>query len=153
MKVGVYEIINDPLPQLSQIREIDAKPSEFKSDKGMVTLLNRELNMDKLHAEHMYVIAHTSVLVPKGILLAAVGSGRKAEFDTRTVGTGLLLLGAERFTVFHNHPNKVKKLSKGDMVVTFKAQHMAAILGLNFDDHIMITEGFYDYCDKDINDY
>lgn len=146
MKIGVYEIINDPKPKLYKIKSINADLEEFKSENGIVDVLNRELKVNKLNAEHLYVIAQARNLFPLGILLCAIGHHCGVEYNNRTLGIGLLLLGAERFTLIHNHPFNNNDISYNDVNVTNKVEELSELLGIRFDNHIMITYDDAKYC-------
>ena len=146
MNIGVYDIINDPFPTLHRFMNISAKENEFRDDKSIVKVLNRELKMDKLDSEHIYILALTDSFYPLGILLCSVGNERRSTYNNRTAGMGLLLLGAERFSVFHNHPHGVKEISDSDRELTKKIELMAGLFEIQFDGHIMITQDYYDYC-------
>ena len=146
MKIGVYVIIDDPFPKLHKIMDINAKANEFEDDESMVEVLNRELRMDKLDVEHTYAVALTDTFYPLGIILCSIGTERENIHSNRTMAIGLLLLGAERFSLFHNHPHDLKGISDDDIETTEKVEIVAALFGLQFDNHIMITKDYFNYC-------
>lgn len=155
MKIGIYDIINNPLPELLLEREITVKKSDFETCSNIVNLLNKELKMNKLHSEHMYALALTMANEPRGILLCGVGNSEEVLFNSRGLATGLLLLGAEQFMVFHNHPGCSKIISDGDKDITERMETIGNLLQIRFIDHLMITKGYYasckDVCDDDIS--
>lgn len=152
LKVGIYDIINNPLPELLLEREITVKKNDFETYEDIVNLMNKELKMDKLHSEHMYVLALTRSNEPKGILLCSVGDSEEFIFNSRALATGLLLLGAEQFMVFHNHPGYSKKVSDEDKAITTDMENIGKLLQIDFIDHLMITKGYYESCKNVCND-
>ena len=146
MKIGVYGIINNPLPELYLNKEINVKQSEFDYYDGIVEALNREVKMDKLHSEYMYALAMTCTNIPKGLLLISVGDHESCMFNKREMATGLLLLGAERFMVFHNHPGYAIDVSEADIDITREMIEIADLLNIEFVDHLMITKNHYESC-------
>jgi len=147
MKIGLYDVINDPLPQLMKIKDFNVDEENFNYEDEMVKILNKKLNMDKLSVEHTYAIALTSTLQPKGILQCSIGDCRGAIVNTRLIATGLLLLGAERFYFFHNHPGCDKNVSEQDVKTTDLLVRLGELIGVRLDKHIMITQNFWTYCE------
>lgn len=146
MKLGIYNVINNPLPQLATIKEIDVNEEDFEYDEKIVNIMNNYLNMDKLSSEYVYALSLTYNCIPRGIVLVSVGKCDQCNPDVRELATGLLLTGAEQFMCFHNHPGYNKKISKDDVNMTNKYKEIGNLIGIHFLKHIMITKDFYDYC-------
>lgn len=153
MKVGVYDVINDPLPKLMLIKEIDINREDLKYDKSIVELMNKHFKMDKLTSEYVYALAVTNGLNPKGIIFVSSGDCHGASVDYRKLFIGLLLLGAEQFMCFHNHPGGNKKISKDDIETTKRYYDLGNFIGIRFLKHIMITKDFFDYCKNEWDCY
>lgn len=148
MKLGIYDVINNPLSQLYVIKEINVKESDFKSDDSIVKVLNEHLQMNKLNSEHIYALSLTYGLIPKGIIQVSVGKCDKCEPDIRKLAIGLLLTGAEQFICFHNHPGGNKKISDADRNLTSIYKKLGNTIGVEFCKHIMITQNYFDYCEN-----
>ena len=146
MKLGIYEIINTPLPKLYKQREIIVNEEDFKYEDEIVKILNKHLKMDKLSSEHFYAVSLTTSLYPKGILQLNIGSFNETIINKRDLAIGLLLTGAERFYIFHNHPGYEKKPSNEDIKITNEVQNLSNIIGVDFDKHIVITKNHYEEC-------
>lgn len=147
MKVGVYDIINDPLPKLLLIKEINISNKDLEDDDNVVDMMNKYFKMNKLTSEYAYALALTNGLIPKGIIYISSGNCSGVEIDYRKLAMGLLLIGAERFMCFHNHPGGNKKISDGDKEVTNHYNELGRVIGIDFLRHIMITQNTYKYCD------
>lgn len=151
MKIGVYDIINNPLPQLYLIKEINVNSNDFDSDENIVYMLNRHLKMDKLNSEHIYALSLTYSNNPKGIIQISVGKCDSCDADLRGLATGLLLTGAEQFMCFHNHPGGNRNISEADIKLTQRYKELENTIGIRFIRHIMITQDYYANC-IDYND-
>lgn len=146
MKIGVYNIINNPLPQLSLIKEIKLNNMLLDSDKKIIDIMNKHLYMDKLASEHIYALGLNYGWVPKGIIQVGVGLCNECDANLRDLAIGLLLLGSEQFICFHNHPGNCEDPSESDMILTKKYREIGELIGIKFLDHIMITQGLYVSC-------
>lgn len=148
MKIGVYDIINDPLPTLHEIKTINANKTSFNADSKIVNVLNKELMMDKMDSEYAYALSLTFDLTPRGIILIGIGNNQNHIENIRGLGIGLLLTGAEQFMVFHNHPGGNKNISMGDKMLSRRYCELGDSIGINFIRHIMITKNYFDVCEE-----
>ena len=146
MKIGVYDIVNDPLPQLYKIKDIVVNKNDFQYDKNIVNVMNTQLMMNKLDSEHIYALSLTYGLIPRGIIQISVGTCEESIADIRELAIGLLLTGAEQFMCFHNHPGGNKNVSEEDKLLTKQYNIIGNFLGINFIKHIMITQNYYCEC-------
>lgn len=146
MKLGIYDVINNPLPELLPIKEITVNKDDFEYVSDIVNIMNKHLYMDKLDSEHMYVLSLTYGLIPKGIIQISIGNNEECVFNLRGLGIGLLLTGAEQFMIFHNHPGGNRIVSDDDQIITEKCKELGDVIGIPCINHIMITKGFYDFC-------
>ena len=146
MKIGVYNIVNDPFPKLNLIKKITIKKDECKYDEDIVSMMNRELLLNKLSSEHIYALVFNLSLTPIGILQLGIGNYKESIVDMKVLGCGLLLLGGEQFMCFHNHPGGVKSISESDKELTSKYKELAELLDIYFIRHIMVTKNKYVEC-------
>lgn len=146
MKIGVYNIINDPLPKLNKIKDVEVKIKDFEYDCDIVNVMNRELKMDKLSAEYIYALSLTYELIPKGIIFVAAGTAKECEINMKDLATGLLLTGAEQFMCFHNHTGGGKEITYEDRDLTDHYIDLGETIGVNFLKHIMITQNYFAEC-------
>jgi DNA repair protein RadC len=149
MEIQIYDIINNPLPQLYTLKTIKVKESDFLQDDSIVKIMNKYLLMDKLASEHIYALGLTYSLIPKGIIQVSIGEPDGCVVNLKQLATGLLLMGTEQFICFHNHPGGMKKISKADRELTDKYKEIGQLLNIDFLNHIMITKDYYDYCESD----
>ena len=147
MKLKVYDIIDNPLPQLYLIKEFDVNKNDFKEDVNIVKIINSNLKMDQLDSEHIYALSLTYGLIPRGIIQVAVGKCDMCNVNIRLLAIGLLLTGAEQFICFHNHPGGNKIISQSDKDLTKTYRELGELLDINFLRHIMITQNHFEYCE------
>lgn len=146
MRINIYNIINDPLPKLNKIHGFNAEIKLFQKEEDIVSVLNKELKIDKLSSEHIYALSLTYGLIPKGIIQVGVGTCDGCEANLRDLAIGLLLTGAEQFICFHNHPGGNKNISNADIELTQKYKAIGDLIGIEFIKHIMITQNYYTEC-------
>ena len=149
MKIGVYDVINDPLPQLYKIKEININQQDFEYDEDIVKIFNKHLKMNKLDSEHMYALSLTYGLIPKGIIQVSMGDNNGCKPNLRGLAIGLLLTGAEQFMCFHNHPGGNKNISNKDKILTEQFDMLGDCIGIQFLRHIMITKDYYCICEEE----
>lgn len=147
MKIGVYDIINDPLPKLYKIKDITVNQEDFEYDEDIVKIMNKHLKMDKLDSEHIYALSLTYGLIPRGIIYVSKGDNEASKANLRGLAIGLLLTGAEQFICFHNHPGGNKNVSMGDKLLTERFDKVGDCIGIRFLKHIMITRNYYCECE------
>ena len=148
MNINVYTIINNPLPELYSIKNFDVNLNEFNYDEDIVKMLNKNLKMDKLSSEHIYALGLNYNMIPKGIIQVSIGNNYESNVDIRDLATGLLLIGAEQFMMFHNHPSGNKEVSIHDKILTSKYIEVGDLIGISFIRHLMITENYYCKCEE-----
>lgn len=146
LKVGLYDIINDPIPKLYKIKDLNISKGVMEYDSEIVNELNDNLLLDKLSSEHVYVLSLTYGNYPRGIVQLSIGKCDESSVDMRNLAIALLLTGAEQFMCFHNHPGGNKIISKSDMLLTDKFLDLGELLDIKFIRHLMITRNYYCEC-------
>lgn len=130
-------------PYLKEIKKIDWE-KDFLCYDNIVAFLNEKLEMNVLTQEFAYVIAFNYHNVPVGFYELSHGMADECNMNTRDLGIFLLLSGANRFVVAHNHPNGISESSAADVVVTGNLQKLANVLGIEFLQHFVIGNEGYD---------
>ena len=144
MKVNVYDLINNPTPELLVLQTIDVDVKEFESIEGTIDVLNKYFNMDKLASERSYCIGFDHDLIPTGIFFLGSGTCDKCLIDKRKMFTMLVLTNTPRFECFHNHPSGSQHISKDDINITFQYKQMASWLSFEFMGHFLISKEHYE---------
>ena len=149
MKISVYTIINNPLPQLYKVNKFSVTKEELESYGNIVNMLNKNLKVDKLSSENIYALSLTYGMIPRGIIHVSSGKCDSCDVNIRDLAIGLLLTGAEQFICFHNHPGGNREISVSDLKLTEQYRTLGKIIGIEFLKHIMITQDYFDYCEED----
>jgi len=61
--------------------------------------------------------------------------------DLRILFRHLLIAGSSSFVVVHNHPSGIDKPSQEDDNLTRKIKEAAKLLGIKFNDHVIVYDG------------
>ena len=89
----------------------------------------------------------------QGVFELSHGSADTSIIKMRELAIFLLLSGANKFIVVHNHPNGSKDVSVNDINITRKIQEMANFIEVDFLQHFTIGNDGYDTCiDNEEND-
>ncbi|MDL2142848.1 JAB domain-containing protein [Flavobacterium tructae] len=69
--------------------------------------------------------------------------------DLKLVFVVALKANASALIMIHNHPSDQTLPSPANKLITQKAKHAGALLGINVIDHLIITsESYYSFADK-----
>ena len=77
-------------------------------------------------------------MIPQGVFELSHGSADTSIIKMRELAIFLLLSGANKFIVAHNHPNGSKDVSVNDINITRKIQEMANFIEVDFLQHFTI---------------
>lgn len=110
-------------------------------------------NIDEINVrESFYAIFFNSKLDVVGYRKIADGGLDAILVDIRLLMSTGLLCNAARMAVAHNHPSGNLLPSQADKMLTQKIIDASAILGIDFLDHIILTESAY-YSFRDEGDF
>jgi DNA repair protein RadC len=130
-------------PFLKEIKKFDWE-KDFLSYDNIVEFLNKKLDMNVLTQEFAYVIAFNYHNIPVGLYELSHGMADECNMNTRDLGIFLLLSGANRFIVAHNHPNGIAEPSVADVIVTGNLHKLANVLDIELIQHFVIGNDGYD---------
>jgi len=91
--------------------------------------------------EHFAVIALDGKLRPLGLHICGIGTENRASVAVSQVLRYVLLTGARRFIVGHNHPSGDPTPSKEDRELTSYIDKAAMYTGLELVDHVIVAPG------------
>lgn len=105
---------------------------------AVVDIAMRLLNLDRKVEEYLYLFAvRGSKLL--GVFEVSHGSMSFSIAEPLQIFTRLLMAGANRFILLHNHPGGSKNPSNDDIAVTNKAVAFGEFFGVTCLDHIILT--------------
>lgn len=150
--VYVYELLIDKesKPYLNTVDRINTANNNFDSKLELVNFMNKHFHVKDLLVEHGYLLAFSDTGSLKAVIHVSQGNSTGCSAPIREMFIGLLLINSRLFYFIHNHPEGDIYPSKGDINTTNKLVEAAIILGMDFDDHIIIGEnGFYSFKEEE----
>lgn len=130
-------------PQLLEVHEYDADWNITSSRDGIIDLLTYYLHLDTLDNERVYMLALDYFNRAIGIFLIGLGDYKKSEMYNRHIATAIILSGARKIIVAHNHPDGGIALSDDDQKNVLGISLLTQIFGIEFVDSYVITDEGY----------
>ncbi len=155
MGIGLYDIFFDEksgLPKLKKVKTLKGALDIPYSTENIVELLNKELAFNRMRNEHAYVacLSFSDFLMGLGIM--GIGDNKGVDISPITFGTYLLLMGADKFSVFHNHPAGTFEPSESDETNSIMLKGLASIYGIEMQDDVIVSnDGWYGLISKQSN--
>ena len=145
MKIKEYIILRDgeQHPYLKTKTEFDWNKS-FLITENIINFLNETYYMNQLNEEYVYVISLNCQMKPLGVFQLSHGNWFQADIKMRELGIFLLLTGAERFIIAHNHPNGSCQPSEGDFKITNKMNEFSDLIDIQLLQHYIIGKDDWD---------
>lgn len=145
MKIKEYKIIQDKNlhPKLKEIQSFEYKMEILNKYWSVANVFRSIYDLDKCSEEYMYVIAFNHAGDWLGIMNIAHGGQTETTLDIKTIFIFLLLTGANKFILVHNHPSGALRISDNDYELTETIQPLAEDFGFDFLEHMILSrKGF-----------
>ena len=134
--------------QIYTIKEYNCK-TKIVSFNEIATFVIDNFKLHKIATETVMVFCMMMDGTPIGICEIAKGSNKNCQASINTLSKYLLLTGADRFVLIHNHPNNDCNPSIDDILITNKVREMSSFFEIEFDEHLIICRnGFYGMLNK-----
>lgn len=132
-------------PELTAVSETDCPgPDALSSPKRIAELAYSAFRLDRKAEEHFILIAMDTKCVPLGLFEVSHGTVNASIVSPREIFTRLLLCGAVRFAVSHNHPSGCTEPSRDDNGTTEKLAEAGRLMNIPLTDHVIVgTDGKY----------
>lgn len=145
MKIKEYIIVNnnENHPKLKEKNIIGWHDDFLEYDK-ITKFLNDNFNMNILSEEYVYVLSFNCRMEILGVFQLSHGNSMESKIGMRELGIFLLLTGAEKFIVAHNHPNGSSEISGFDFLVTNRMHELARLIDIELVQHFIIGRESYD---------
>lgn len=98
-----------------------------------------DLGLGRREVEMGWVVAYDASRSVYSVVEVARGTRDTLPVHMPTLLAAVLVSGAERFMFVHNHPNGPLRPSDADLDMTEEVADAAAMCGLYFEDHLIIT--------------
>jgi len=147
MAVYFYDLVNDinGKPKLKTIKRINVSNYVIDSYDQVPDFFNTYFELNRLSREHLFVMS----LDMRNRILAigelSTGSNRKTIFSKRELAIYLLLTGAERFVLIHNHPGGVIDASQEDKTNSRIASEIGKLIHVDFLYQFIVTYDAWNY--------
>ena len=141
--ISQFRIISEPI-NLKRVKL--SKSSEVRE----YTIKLFECNLDDINVvECVYVITVNNANNVTGFMKLSQGSITASIVDLRVLFKFVIDSLSSSFFLVHNHPSGKNYPSDSDIELTKKINEASKILGVNFLDHIIITEeSYYSFADE-----
>ena len=134
--------------KLQQIAEknINYNSRKIRCPLDVVQFINSIEELDKATEEitlqiclntKNQIIAYTEV---------AKGGISNCNVDIKTIFKTALICNASKFIIVHNHPSGDVNISRNDIAITDRIEQAAAIMDIEFVDHIIVADDNYKSC-------
>lgn len=146
MRIIEYKTVLDENKCNTLVKENGRNVSGLTSANSPSSIYNicKELyNAPNLAEEYMWLMALNTKSRPIGIFELSHGTVNESIASVRDIFVKLCLCGATSFVLIHNHPSGDCEPSTQDCYVTKKVSKAAEIMGIIFNDHIIIAEDAY----------
>ena len=100
--------------------------------------------MNILSEEYVYVLSFNCRMEILGVFQLSHGNSIESKIGMRELGIFLLLTGAEKFIIAHNHPNGSSEISGSDFLVTNRMNELSRLIDIEFIQHFVIGSDSYD---------
>lgn len=140
MKIREYKIVQDEdtlHPQLFENKELEWN-GKLESIQEMTEMMVRCFHLNALNEEYVYVLGFDNNMNFKGVFELSHGTRSSSLFSPKCLGTFLLLVGADKFMLMHNHPSGVLSCSKDDFNVNSLVASLSITLDMEFIEHAIL---------------
>lgn len=135
LKVVLNRVGEATLEEYGAARTVLDTPQSIYDFWQAVIIPKPEFEAEK---ENLIVILLDTKLRPKGYHLVALGSLNECVAHPREIFRSVIVASAYGFVLSHNHPSGDPSPSSADRQLTAKLREGAALLQINFLDHVVI---------------
>lgn len=124
--------------------------NRFCNPQEIVTMLNNMFDMKNRAEESTYILAFNTNMQLLGIFPMTKGISNASLVGRREIFIRLFLCGANSFVHVHNHPSGNTQPSQADIKVVEKLKDASALVGIAFEDNIIVGDGYYSFKEKEM---
>lgn len=141
-KIREYQIIKDEdnHPGLRVKNEFEYENNCFTESIEIARLMIDLFSLHDMFVEHSYVLGFNSSNEILGIVELGMETDVQTPTPLKIMYIALLLMGANKFVLIHNHPNNINEPSIADINLGSKVKLGSELLGIVFWDQIIICE-------------
>ena len=118
------------IPKINFLRSYKDCPVDNSSVLSQLKYIDKKKNLKDLAYEQIYVMSHNMDGSLKAFMCVGSGDYDHCDISFRNVGMFLLLSGAEKATLLHNHPENVKEQSEDDKRLTERFENICNMFSI-----------------------
>lgn len=150
--VVIYD--NQDVPKMEVLRRYKDSPQDDTSILSQLKYLDTKKKLKDLAYEQLYVMSFNINGKLKAFMCVGSGDYDHCDVFFRNIGMFLLLSGAEKACIVHNHPEDVREQSDDDIDLTDKFDSICKIFNIKSNGSYIFTrsgitqiphEFFYDW--------
>ena len=140
--IYLYDIARDEErhPTLTKIKSFNVKKEITSENDSLVRFIHEYLKVDSYDNEHMFLLALDMYDRSMGVFLLGIGDYKNVDVFNRNVAECLILSGARRFILVHNHPDGALFLSDGDKQTGIEMKSLGEIFDIKLVANCVVTE-------------
>lgn len=139
MKVIKYNLkISDNLPKLVKEKSKEYSGDNISSPKDVASLMSSVYHLDKMAEEYTYAIGVDTKGKILGVFEISHGTVDMALISPREIFIRMLLCGACRMFIIHNHPSGDPTPSQEDIKLIKRIKECSQLLNIPLLDHIIL---------------
>ena len=123
------------------VREADSLKGEIDGPESAKPIVREYFNQVRDDREHFVALALTTKSQLIGIAEISTGGTATTIVDPKVLFRTLLVMGAARFILAHNHPSSDTTPSREDYLLTKNLRDAGQLLELECLDHLIIGDG------------
>lgn len=145
MEIIEYKIIknNKRHPKLMKSHKYEWNGKDLSTFDNIIDMMNECFKMNKLNEEYAYLLALDNSLNFLGVFEVGHGTTKDISIDYKSIYIFLLLVGADQFIFFHNHPSGTLEISYDDKNFTGDVNMISGIMGIKMIESIIISPNGY----------
>lgn len=128
------------IPYLKEICKANVSIESCISPDRIATLFCEAFEADQLCEEHVWAVGLNNQCVPVGIFEVTHGCDNASCITTRAIMQRMLLCGANRMALCHNHPSGNLSPSKQDIEAFQKVKDACTFMDVTLVDNIIIGQ-------------
>lgn len=147
MRIAKYRTELDEYKHNVLVREnaVNYACNKLDSPSEIADMFNNVFRLNHRAEEYAYMAAFSTKLKVLGVFEISHGNIDSTHINPREVFIRLLLSGAAKFVICHNHPSGDSFPSPEDLEVTKRLTKCADLMGIQFTDHIIIGDSYFSF--------
>lgn len=137
------------IPQLVKVQAVESTVESIITPTDVFTLMNASFDMGNMTVECVYVLSLDAKHQIRAIFEVSKGGDAYSIFPIRDMVLRLILSGAHKVVVCHNHPTNNCSPSSDDILCTEKFAEVLKLVDIPLLDHIIVGhDTFYSFMEN-----